>query len=180
MEATIIPISHETLLLAKKYAEQLHAGGGTHYTGGHGIVVEGENISIDKDVVVENIKVQEVESNLENTNDKLNQTEQNLNQVGQDLSFAKQELNSLKQETDNNVTRIDNNIDDLQNQIDNIQYVDGVIPVAATTTTLGTVKQISNIEQFTNPSSATAQEIADKFNNLIQNLINAGIMVAGT
>ena len=28
-------------------------------------------------------------------------------------------------------------------------------------------------------TNVTAQEIADKFNNLIQNLINAGIMVSG-
>lgn len=48
-----MPISYETLLLAKKYAEQLHAGGGTHYTGGHGIIVEGEAIKIDTDVVAE-------------------------------------------------------------------------------------------------------------------------------
>lgn len=48
-----MPISHETLNLAKKYAEQIHAGNGTHYTGGHGIVVEGESISIDKDVLME-------------------------------------------------------------------------------------------------------------------------------
>lgn len=48
-----MPISHETLLLAKKYAEQLHAGGGMHYTGGHGIIVEGEAIIVDTDVVAE-------------------------------------------------------------------------------------------------------------------------------
>ena len=61
----------------------------------------------------------------------------------------------------------------------NKQYVDNKVPALATVTTAGVVKEIPNIEQFTNPSSATAQEIADKFNNLIQNLINAGIMVAG-
>lgn len=53
-------------------------------------------------------------------------------------------------------------------------------PALATVNTAGLVKQTSNIEQFQTPSSATAQEIADKFNNLIQNLINAGIMVAGS
>lgn len=62
----------------------------------------------------------------------------------------------------------------------NKQYVDSKVPALATVTTAGIVKEIPNIEQFTNPSSATPQEIADKFNNLIQNLINAGIMVAGT
>lgn len=62
----------------------------------------------------------------------------------------------------------------------NKQYVDSKVPALASVDTAGIVKEIPNIEQFTNPSSATAQEIADKFNNLIQNLINAGIMVAGT
>lgn len=77
-----------------------------------------------------------------------------------------------------NIINVDTpvNPDDVANK----QYVDNKAPALATVDVAGIVKQIPNIEQFTNPSSATAQEIADKFNNLIQNLINAGIMVAGT
>lgn len=123
-------ISHETLLLAKKHAEQLHAGGGTHYTGGHGIVVEGEAISIDKDIVAEKNEIKEVKSSLEETNNGLNQTKQSLNQTAQGLSGAKQDLAAFKEATGQNVENLNAKDKDLQTQIDNIKNGSTSIPVA--------------------------------------------------
>lgn len=125
-----MPISHETLLLAKKYAEQLHAGGGTHYTGGHGIVVEGEKISIDTDVVAEQAEVQGLSQKLESTKQDLALTNQDLANTKQDLSTAKQNLSDFQTETNKNVNALNEKDVDLQEQINNLENGTTAIPVA--------------------------------------------------
>lgn len=116
-----MPISHETLLLAKKYAEQLHAGGGTHYTGGHGIIVEGEAIEIDKDVVAQQTDIHSLTQSIVEVETKANTNQTNIANANQSISQLNQGLSSTTQSLNQNVTRIDEEIDDLQNQINNIE-----------------------------------------------------------
>lgn len=60
------------------------------------------------------------------------------------------------------------------------EYVDSAAGIgAATLSVAGIVRQAQNVNQFPEPSQVTAQQVADNFNNLVQNLINAGIMIAG-
>lgn len=133
-----MPISHETLLLAKKYAEQLHAGGGTHYTGGHGIIVEGEAIKVDVDVVAQQSDIQEINKTLETTNSDLNNTKTTLSQTQQELSTTKQDLSTFKTTINQNITNLNNKDTELQQQIDNIKTGETQLPIA-TAGTLGIV-----------------------------------------
>lgn len=125
-----MPISHETLLLAKKYAEQLHAGGGTHYTGGHGIVVEGESIGIDKDIVAEQGDIREVNESIASTNQSVQQVSNSLSQTQTSLSSTQNILSTLSQDISDNIQRLDNKDNDLQTQIDNLENGTTAIPVA--------------------------------------------------
>lgn len=125
-----MPISHETLLLAKKYTDQLHAGGGTHYTGGHGIIVEGESIKIDVDVVVEQNDIQEVNESIALINQTIQQIDNSLNQTQSSLSSTQSSLSTLSQNVSENIQRLDAKDSDLQTQIDNLENGTTAIPVA--------------------------------------------------
>lgn len=116
-----MPISHETLLLAKKYAEQLHAGGGTHYTGGRGIIVEGESIEIDKDIVAQQSDIRTLEQSINDVDSKTATNKNNIDIANQSISQLNQNVEVTNQELNQNIARVDSDIDDLQNQINNIK-----------------------------------------------------------
>lgn len=119
-----MPISHETLLLAKKYAEQLHAGGGTHYTGGHGIIVEGEAIKVDTDIVAEQNDISTLNKLINSVDSKVDTNKINIDATNQSISQINQDIDLITQSLNQNVSRIDVDIDNLQTQIDNIENGD--------------------------------------------------------
>lgn len=86
--------------------------GGTHYTGGHGVIVEGESIKIDTDVVVEQNDIREVTqaveiaqdgvdkatADIQNLNTGLAEVKLSLNTAQKDFEIAKQNLDATAQD----------------------------------------------------------------------------------
>lgn len=72
------------------------------------------------------------------------------------------------------------NVNDPQNPQDvaTKNYVDTNKPTNATTAVAGLVKQSANVVEIATPSTATAEAVAETLNDLIQQLIAAGIMAA--
>lgn len=161
-----MPISHETLLLAKKYTDQLHAGGGTHYTGGHGIIVEGESIKIDSDVTAEQSDIRELTQAIETTNgnvDKANnaiaqlnsaltQTNATLDATKQDLSITKQDLITTQQDLNNtkeDLADINQAIVDTQQNLSTFQTTTNQNMATLTAKDVDLQTQIDNLENGT-------------------------------
>ena len=125
-----MPIDHPTLVLAKNHAERLHNGGGKDYSGGHGIVVDGEQIKIDTTVVAEQIDIQDVEASVQAVSSELSSTNQTLTQTNQSLLTTQQDLVSFEQSTTASITQLTAKDTDLQTQINNIKNGTTAIPVA--------------------------------------------------
>lgn len=125
-----MPIDHPTLVLAKNHAERLHNGGGKDYSGGHGIVVDGEYIKVDTAVVAEQTDIQDVTASIQTVSNGLNSTNQTLTQTNQTLAITQQGLSTLEQSTATSVTQLTTKDTDLQTQIDNIKNGITAIPVA--------------------------------------------------
>lgn len=158
-----MPIDHPTLVLAKNHAERLHNGGGKDYSGGHGIVVDGEYIKVDTAVVAEQTDIQDVEASVQAVSSGLSSTNQTLAQTNQALLTTQQDLASFEQTTTVSVNQLTAKDADLQTQINNIKNGTTQIPVA----TAGTPGIVM-------PRQGLAIDSSGALNTTIQQYIDLG------